>query len=271
MQVYAVAQDSSLTERMLQCVGIGKDKQRCKLAEFELDLEAQATIERYLDQIDPVINQQRYAPLLRAYSRERVRSYSLPNEPLVKTLARYRRDVRLRGEICQIIHFLEVPLRNSLNEYISKEYGKDWMIAQPSELLLSPKVKNMLTRILERFNDNQKQSISNNDIVVRTTMEFWIQFFELRYVPSLWQRVEPLDIIFPYLSSNKYSRQEICFVLRDIKLLRNRASHQWPIWNIPEVVERIKECRVLIHGIEPNALAELDLIDRFLEVWQEKI
>lgn len=241
------------------------------LEECKLELEAQATIERYLDQIDPAINQQRYARLFRSLSKERIDSYAFPNEPLVKTIARYRRDVRLRAEISQAIHYLEVPLRNHLNEFIGENYGANWMLSPPPELLLSKRSKKKLTRIIDGFDDEQKQKLPSNYLVSRTTFGFWVNLFHTRYYPSLWHKSNSIATIFPYLPSDKYDHEEIFSMLKDLQELRNWSSHQGSLWNKPKLLEEVSNCRMLIHGIDPDALTQLDLLDRFVEVWQEKI
>lgn len=211
-------------------------------------------------------------PITEVLSEPRLSTYKKPGVPLKKALAKYRWNVRLSAALGEVLDYTEVILRNSINSTICKHYGPNWLLYKDTPITFNERELDHIKAVVERLEDQYPgMKLTNDDLVAHMSLGFWENMFSNRHDSRLWLKKGVMEDTFPNMPEELRFRLKIRKKLHWIRIIRNRVSHREPIWNNEVPVNFIYiSCRRLIAAISTEALAELDMVDRFPEVWKER-
>jgi hypothetical protein len=207
------------------------------------------------------------SPLIKAFSEARLRRYMLPGEDYERAFARYQENICLSESLLPALHYLEVVLRNQLDDAIRNIYGKDWLLRVPTTLPMESYNRDRLTDAIDSFQQDKRRNPTQDDLVANMTFGFWCALFHKRYDPTLWQRKQFFASVFPNWPRDDRKRNLIQPKLYAIKDLRNRIAHHEPIWDWkPGASAGHQLCLELIGAMSQDALTRLREVDRFAGV-----
>jgi hypothetical protein len=182
------------------------------------------------------------ADFIRLFSQPRMQRYiyEASNEKGSSAYLLYMKNTKLSASCFEAIGYLEVALRNQINNALIKKFGFDWM------------------KQTDQFDRYAQQCLSKARSVSDLTFGFWTSLFgrgdTRAYDQQIWT-----DAIWPSLQNCKRSERKAIHVkLNHIRELRNRiAHHEAILWGlrlpieqkhltISEVCEEIIYCASLI-------------------------
>jgi hypothetical protein len=208
--------------------------------------------------------------LIDVFSRSRILPYLDSCENLQMAIEKYQANIILSEAMIPTLNYLEICLRNRVNQAIQKYYCQDWLLNIPPKLLISSQDQKKIVEIKARILRKSKRELSHDDILAQMTFGFWCSFFHRKYDPLLWHKKEAMKILFPNLARAIRRRIYIEQRILKIKEIRNRIAHQEPIWNNKLSVETVHSmCHELIGAMSTDALEMLKEIDRFPRVYKE--
>ena len=209
----------------------------------------------------------------RYFSSSRLAPYALPGEAADVAFARYQWNLQLAEAMLPSLNYLEVGLRNALNEVLVGLYGADWFLAIPPKLGLSAADIRNVDNLKEDIQATKGYLAQHDDVLARLGFGFWVAFFHKRYIAGLWSRGKnPLVSVFPHMNPSLRTRELIFARLRTIKALRNRIAHHEPIWKMTPTVDEVhRTCVEIVGGLSVVAVDELKKIDRFSAVYVQGI
>jgi hypothetical protein len=214
------------------------------------------------------LQQEKYLrDLEEVFSKKRLSSYSQNKE--FSVLEKYHANILLGNALVPSLHYLEIILRNRLDQSLKLLYHANWLLDPPKELCLGKKNLEKLKEIALKFEKKKKRKPTNDDVVAQLSFGFWCSFFRKKYDPILWQRKGFIKSVFPNLERYKRKRKLIESKMLQIKEIRNRIAHYEPVWNQNNVVPCYKACRNLIYCMSTEGSRCLTKIDHFLEVWAD--
>lgn len=242
-----------------------------------------------------------FEEVLLAISPERLASYGLrnPSDGDLTVYACYMWNCELSAALYPVLAGLEVSLRNSMHNAISKKFSTDdWFH------LMIPKVHKQrtgkfveggherligdyeITRQLVRLEPDHLEPLPPKTLVSRVTLGFWIGLFSKFYAVDqiLWHPI--IEDVFPTFVPTKLTfrtrsntpsvsrlinqtRNDIEPILQQIKWLRDRISHHEPIWNIEDLSHIHTNILAIIGWINPSKLVLVKQFDRFPEVYSQ--
>jgi len=208
--------------------------------------------------------QESHKTLIEAFSKSRLYAYMLPGEGIEQAFARYQNNIRLGESLVPALHYLEIILRNRLDQAIGNIYGKNWMISVPPGLRMDEGNLEKLGSASRHFQYEKRATPNHDDLVAHMAFGFWSSFFHKRYDEQLWHRKYFAAQVFPYMKHDHRSRNVTKPKLQVIKAIRNRIAHHEPIWNWKpgaKVVHTL--CLELIGAMSQVAIEKLKEVDRF--------
>ena len=127
----------------------------------------------------------------------------------------YERNTELSEALYGVIQGLEVTLRNSIHNLMSRELGKDnWY----EQIALEPPELKSLQEAREKI-AGRGYNITPAHMVAELTFGFWVRLTASVYEKTIW--VKHLYKIFPV----RLKRKQLFQRLDTIKQLRNRIAH----------------------------------------------
>ena len=127
----------------------------------------------------------------------------------------YERNTELSEALYGVIQGLEVTLRNSIHNLMTRELGKDnWY----EQIVLEPPELKSLQEAREKIT-GRGYKITPPRMVAELTFGFWVRLTASAYEKTIW--VKHLHKIFPI----RLPRKQLFQRLDAIKQLRNRIAH----------------------------------------------
>lgn len=198
------------------------------------------------------------------FSKTRLSPYLKDGDNVKDVLEKYHSNIILSEAMIPSLHYLEICLRNRIDQLFKKTYASDWLITIPHELILSTEDLQKIGKISRRIRRESRREPIHDDIVAQMTFGFWCSFFHKKYDPVIWHRKNFITSVFPNLPRNQRKRSYIEQKILKIKEVRNRIAHHEPIWNRSSSVHlSYSVCIGLIQAISQEALDLMKLIDRF--------
>lgn len=161
-----------------------------------------------------------------------------------KAVEHYKANIRLSESFYPLISILEIGLRNSINEQLTRKFKTmDWFENHEFIKIAS---SFQITKISEARSSilRGKKEITSGRIISELSFGFGTSFFDTRYEMTLWKN---LRLAFPNCPKNIRRRKNISSKLNGIRKFRNRIFHQEAIaWNM-DAIETYKD--ELIEGI----------------------
>lgn len=134
----------------------------------------------------------------------------------------YRWNLDVSMALFESIHYLEVAVRNRIDEALSQLAGPgaDWLDAPPS-VPLNP---GTTTRIAQarKYAGRGRQTVTHGHVIAEITFGFWPYLFADNYNRTLWQ--PSLKAAFPGMQ-----RSALHAGLTSVAGLRNRIAHHEPL------------------------------------------
>lgn len=186
-----------------------------------------------------------------------------------QVLQKYNSNVLISEAMIPTLHYLEICLRNKIDQALKMHYSKTWIIDSLDQLKIGEKDKQKIEAIkLKIFRENKKEA-THDDVIAQMTFGFWFSFFHKRYDPIIWQKKDVFKTVFPNLCRANRKRSFIECKILDIKNIRNRIAHHEPIFNYKIPIFQIYElCHQLIEAMSYDAIDMLKKIDRFPAVYK---
>ena len=156
-----------------------------------------------------------YIKLKDYLSEDRLRSYlDFTNNDVERAIKLYELNIEISGYFHYPLEIFEIMLRNSVNAVLIKYYGNKWY----KEDFLLNKHKEAIKDVIDLLKQNKKD-INLNNIISNVSFGFWVDFFHLKYVNILSDK---LKTIF----NCQYSPSRLYKALSKVKdKLRNRIAH----------------------------------------------
>jgi len=204
-------------------------------------------------------------------SPQRLAPYHLPGETSDVAFARYQWNIQLAEALLPSVNYLEIGLRNGLDQAITSIYGRDWLLKPPYQLRMSEDDLRQIEDIKGDIQRTKGYPARHEDVLARLSFGFWVACFHKRYVPGLWSRGRnPLVSLFPNMAPALRTRELVFARLRAIKTLRNRIAHHEPIWKAAPTVDEVHRMSVeIVRGMSVVAADELAKIDRFSSMYAQ--
>lgn len=180
-----------------------------------------------------------FESLLRALSTSRLAPYHRDDDggSELTIYSRYLWNTALSESLYCVLQGLEVTLRNSIHDSITRYLGKeDWF----EDILADPerKVLEVVKVVKERLK-GQKIALDMGHLVANSSFGFWVSLFNSRYENILWPQL--LADIFPFMPKRIRKRRTISGRLNGIRGLRNRVFHYEPIWHRANLLKQHDE------------------------------
>lgn len=205
-----------------------------------------------------------FALLYSIFSKARLETYCTPTDTPQQVLQKYQDNILISQSMLPALHYLEICLRNRLDEAFKIFLRKDWLINLPKELLISPKDHQKIKDIAEKFQREHKRKPTHDDILSQMTFGFWCAFFHKKYDPIIWHRKSILKSTFPNLSRSERKRSFIEPQLLKIKEIRNRIAHHEAVLKNPKrLIESHTLCLNLIQYMSEEACSLIKDVDLF--------
>lgn len=202
-------------------------------------------------------------------SKARLRPYEKDHCDPEIFLQKYQANVLISEAFFPTLHYLEVLLRNRLDQVLTRIFGNQWLLQPPSVLKLSEVDIQKIQKLQRNWFLRKKIPMHHDDMVAQMSFGFWCSFFHKRFDPILWHKKGVLREVFPYLSPDLRKRSLLEAKIFAIKELRNRIAHHEPIWNQKNSLQDLHRlCYEIIESVSQEALALLVTIDRFPDVYQ---
>jgi len=198
----------------------------------------------------------------------RLEKYKLADETLEQAFARYQWNLQLGESLLPALSYVEIGIRNGLNEAISLLFGQNWLLNSPQRLRIRKSDIEQIEDIKKIILQEKQRSATHDDIVAKLGFGFWGAFFQKSYDTILWQNPQIFATIFPNLQRSLRTRKYIAPKLHSIRFLRNRIAHHEPIFHLQPDAQLVHQtCLELIHAMSLAAAQRLTQIDRFSIVY----
>ncbi|HYI71743.1 MAG TPA: Abi family protein [Skermanella sp.] len=201
-----------------------------------------------------------------ALSTERLDSYREalgPGCTFDKVIRLYNANTALSEALLGPIQAMEISVRNSICQQISKEHGNDWYLS--NSMNLEEKSYRLIEKVYKdyrnkpQFADPKKLEAK---IVSELTLGFWSNLFKSCYEDPLWRKC--LRNAFPHVGG-ALLRNDVFAILDKIRRLRNRIGHheQIILYNLEERYNNIID---IISWVSPITAIWLSHHNRFYDV-----
>jgi len=130
----------------------------------------------------------------------------------------YDWNARVSAAFFESIHYLEVGLRNAMDDAVSAVFGTAWLV--PTSLALTPRSRKAVAIALTHAGG---PAASHGKIVAELPFGFWWSLVADEYNRRLWQPA------LQHAFEGKVRRRKLHAELDDLRRLRNRIAHHEPI------------------------------------------
>lgn len=204
------------------------------------------------------------------FSKARIMPYAENGDATDTILAKYHSNIILSEAMIPTLHYLEICLRNRIDQILKKYHKANWLISPPNSLMISAQDLKKIEDVIFKLKRENRRDPMHDEIVAQMTFGFWAAFFHKKYDPSIWHRKDTFKIIFPHLPRAQRKRSYIEIRILKIKEMRNRIAHHEPVWNRgASIYEAHTMCHELIGAMSQEAAQILTTIDRFPAVYQK--
>lgn len=214
-----------------------------------------------------------YKKFSRLYSISRVSRYQkAANGDKKKAIAMYYANARLAQAFQPLISFFEVVLRNQLHYALAHHFNDvKWLVNQKNGFMSDPSLTHVVKKTGKtKTNDFLKKEVEKSEktllvkrrnvtagrVIAELNLGFWNSLYETHHY-ALLQGVP--CTIFRGLPTG-YGRKEVNAIIQDIRIMRNRVSHNEPLCfdNRQFDMTYVKQMYVLIYDfftwINPNII-----------------
>ncbi len=203
------------------------------------------------------------------FSEARISPYLKNGDTPKQVLAKYNANIMLSEAMIPTLHYLEICLRNRIDQVLRKYYSPNWLMNPSHNLIIPEQDTKKINEIIAKVQRENKRNASHDDIVAQMTFGFWCSFFHRRYDPIIWHRKDTFKIIFPNLPRINRKRSYIEGKILKIKEVRNRIAHHEPVWNRKiSILNAHSMCYELIEAMSSDAIKMLKMIDKFPYVYE---
>lgn len=180
-------------------------------------------------------------------SKERLNKYlDLANGDKEKAIIIYESNIIISHSFYVILQFIEITLRNKINNALIECFSKEWYF--DNNLLLGEnkekgnstidKINKTIEKIKERKIEKKKEPIiTNGDIISWLDFGFWTNIFCGNYANTIWSQCLQYEF-------REFTRKDLHYKLNRIRNLRNRIFHYEPI--IGKEMSDIKKNTILL-------------------------
>ena len=184
----------------------------------------------------------------------------------------YYANARLAQAFQPLISFFEVILRNQLHYAIAKHFGDvQWLINQKNGFMSDPSLTHVVKKTGKtKTNDFLKKEVEKSEktllvkrrnvtagrVIAELNLGFWNSLYDTHHYALL---LGVPCTIFRGLPTG-YGRKEVNAIIQDIRIMRNRVSHNEPLCfdNRQFDMTYVKQMYVLIYDfftwINPNII-----------------
>ncbi len=195
---------------------------------------------------------------------ERLTNYlSIAHGDRKKAIQLYLWNAELNGALQIPIHIVEVAVRNTIHQELSKAFGPTWYDNHACPI--KPSLRQVVQDVKDTLVAEGKPVIPPR-IVAGLTMAFWVFLLSKRYETPLWR--SHLYNAFPN-SPKPFSRSQARRSLEHIRLLRNRVAHHEPILGKSPDQTHMLILNV-VGWISIDTAAWLRHYSRFEKVWNDQ-
>ena len=214
-----------------------------------------------------------YQKFARLYSYSRISRYLKASKGNKKKAQQmYYANARLAQAFQPLISFFEVILRNQLHYAIAKHFGDvQWLLNQKDGFMSDPSLTHVVKKTGKtKTNDFLKKEVEKSEktllgkgrnvtagrVIAELNLGFWNSLYETHHYALL--HGVPCTI-FRGLPTG-YGRKEINAIIQNIRIMRNRVSHNEPLCfdNRKFDMTYVKQMYVLINDfftwINPNII-----------------
>lgn len=214
-----------------------------------------------------------YQKFARLYSYSRISRYLKASKGNKKKAQQmYYANARLAKAFQPLISFFEVILRNQLHYAIAKHFGDvQWLLNQKDGFMSDPSLTHVVKKTGKtKTNDFLKKEVEKSEktlmgkgrnvtagrVIAELNLGFWNNLYETHHYALL--HGVPCTI-FRGLPTG-YGRKEINAIIQNIRIMRNRVSHNEPLCfdNRKFDMTYVKQMYVLINDfftwINPNII-----------------
>ncbi|MFC5183250.1 hypothetical protein [Actinomadura harenae] len=204
--------------------------------------------------------------LRRALSRSRLNPYLLATSAQTDAvLGLYTWNVEVSAAFYGPLHWLEVSLRNSLNDRLREHHGCDdwWRVAPllPESRLKVDDARRKARRKVVRDHD---RPVTCDDVVAELTFGFWVELLSRASDRGFW--VPVLHRAFPGYHG---PRRNLHKPFLSMVLFRNRIMHYEPIHDRP-LEKRHATLYWLLGCIDAELVTQARTFDRVPEVLAQR-
>ena len=156
-------------------------------------------------------------------SKERLRPYlNISNNDKEKAIELYDLYMAINESFYISLQNIELAIRNSFCNEISKKYGNNWLLDKQYLLKGQSTKKRLLLEQIETIYQKYKKINNCNDIISNLSFNFWIVFLDDDFEITFWRPC--LRKVFDNFG-NRVLRSDIKNELKFIKNIRNRIFH----------------------------------------------
>lgn len=206
-----------------------------------------------------------FQQLSQALSPERLAAYRLDSsDQEADVIARYLWNVALGESLYPSLQCLEVALRNSLHEALSRAFGGPFWydasspILRASELARIEEAKATLRR--------ERKPIEPGRMIAELSFGFWTSLLDLHYEQAFWPQL--LRPTFLYMPRRIRTRRTLSARLNKIRRLRNRIFHHEPIWLWSDLPQHHADLVEALGWLSPVIRDLVQGMDRFPETYR---
>ncbi len=211
------------------------------------------------DILQKIISKPRFSAYLKNADGDSEKAYQL-----------YLYNLKVSETLYHNIHWLELGLRNAINERFATKISKDWYKKIPRKEERK-KVEDILARHQEKQEDAMKkwgkkiEDLSHDDIVTQLNFGFWCNLFKGAY-KELYKH----NLQYIFNSPNQgFTRENVNKELKrlnkklkQINKIRNRIAHYEPIIFWTDLLEIEQNLKNIVGMIEPNAKKYLKILPK---------
>ena len=169
-----------------------------------------------------------YNKLVNYLSKERLKPYIELTNNSNEAIDLYEINVIVSHSLYVLLQFLEIGLRNKINNQLISKFGEEWYFNR--DLILGEDIQkgtetvNAIKEVVERIKGRKIEkklkdiTVTNNDVISNMSFGFWVNLFCGNYQNTFWNK--SLKHLF-----KNFKRKELNSILNKIRILRNRVFH----------------------------------------------
>ena len=208
------------------------------------------------------------------YSAERLSAFAYTNiDTMQNVVDNYGNNIKISQAIYPELCTLEIILRNSINDVLSKHISATWIEDEIScNKWLDKSEYNTLLKVYNETDEECKLSLKSftvGKIVANLNFGFWTNLCVKKYNSNIWNKPKCFYGVFPNYPE-KPSINIIAKKLYAIRRFRNRVFHYEKIFKCPKRTLNLYNDILEILSYLPNDdLKVLKNTSNFLEIYNE--